>query len=51
MLWAILPLAAWANKMLFRVAVVAYSAFFSFTVLVALITTRHARLRPRPLYH
>ena len=33
MLWAILPLAAWANQMLFRVAVVAYSAFFSFTVL------------------
>lgn len=33
MLWAILPLAAWANRTLFRVAVVAYSAFFSFTVL------------------
>lgn len=33
MLWAILPLAAWANRVLFRVAVVAYSALFSFTVL------------------
>lgn len=33
MLWAILPLAAWANQVVFRVAVVAYSAFFSFTVL------------------
>lgn len=33
MLWAILPLAAWANRFLFRVAVVAYSTFFSFTVL------------------
>ena len=33
MLWAILPLAAWANRVLFRVAVVAYSTFFSFTVL------------------
>ena len=33
MLWAILPLAAWANRQFFRVTVVAYSAFFSFTVL------------------
>lgn len=33
MLWAILPLAAWANRTFFRIAVVAYSAFFSFTVL------------------
>ncbi|MCS5479529.1 polyprenol phosphomannose-dependent alpha 1,6 mannosyltransferase MptB [Corynebacterium sp. YIM 101645] len=33
MLWAIVPLAAWANRFLFRVAVVAYSTFFSFTVL------------------
>jgi len=33
MLWAILPLAAWANRTFFRVSVVAYSAFFSFTVL------------------
>lgn len=33
MLWAILPLAAWANRFLFRVAVVGYSTFFSFTVL------------------
>ena len=32
MLWAILPLAAWANRTFFRVSVVAYSAFFSFTV-------------------
>lgn len=33
MLWAILPLAAWANRPLFRMAVVAYSALFSFFVL------------------
>ncbi|MDO5669563.1 MAG: polyprenol phosphomannose-dependent alpha 1,6 mannosyltransferase MptB [Corynebacterium sp.] len=33
MLWAILPLAAWANRVFFRIGVVVYSAFFSFTVL------------------
>ncbi|WIM68882.1 polyprenol phosphomannose-dependent alpha 1,6 mannosyltransferase MptB [Corynebacterium breve] len=33
MLWAILPLAAWANRPFFRQAVVAYSAVFSFLVL------------------
>ena len=33
MLWAILPLAAWANRHIFRISVVVYSAFFSFTVL------------------
>ncbi|MDU0477747.1 polyprenol phosphomannose-dependent alpha 1,6 mannosyltransferase MptB [Staphylococcus chromogenes] len=33
MLWAILPLAAWANRPLFRMAVVGYSALFSFFVL------------------
>lgn len=33
MLWAIVPLAAWANRMFFRTAVVAYSAVFSFLVL------------------
>ena len=33
MLWAILPLAAWANRSGFRIAVVAYSAAMSFFVL------------------
>ncbi|WP_018295553.1 polyprenol phosphomannose-dependent alpha 1,6 mannosyltransferase MptB [Corynebacterium lubricantis] len=33
MLWAILPLAAWANRNFFRYAVVGYSALFSFIVL------------------
>lgn len=33
MLWAILPLAAWANRPLFRMAVVGYSGAFSFFVL------------------
>ncbi len=33
MLWAILPLAAWANRLIFRMAVVVYSAAFSFFVL------------------
>lgn len=33
MLWAILPLAAWANRLFFRVCVVVYSAAFSFFVL------------------
>lgn len=33
MLWAILPLAAWANRIFFRRAVVGYSVFFSFIVL------------------
>lgn len=33
MLWAILPLAAWANRNFFRYAVVIYSALFSFIVL------------------
>ncbi|MHA2789022.1 polyprenol phosphomannose-dependent alpha 1,6 mannosyltransferase MptB [Corynebacterium sp. S7] len=33
MLWAILPLAAWANRNFFRYAVVVYSALFSFIVL------------------
>lgn len=33
MLWAIVPLAAWANRTFFRGAVVIYSAFFSFIVL------------------
>ena len=33
MLWAILPLAAWANRSEFRIAVVAYSAAMSFFVL------------------
>ncbi len=32
-LWAILPLAAWANRMFFRVGVAVYSAVFSFLVL------------------
>ncbi len=32
-LWAILPLAAWANRPLFRAGVAAYSAVFSFLVL------------------
>ena len=32
-LWAILPLAAWANRVFFRVGVAAYSAVFSFLVL------------------
>lgn len=33
MLWAIVPLAAWANRLIFRVAVVVYSVAFSFFVL------------------
>ena len=33
MLWAILPLAAWANRPLFRISAVAYSALMSFFVL------------------
>lgn len=33
MLWAIVPLAAWANRLFFRVCVVIYSAAFSFFVL------------------
>lgn len=33
MLWAIVPLAAWANRLFFRTCVVAYSAAFSFFVL------------------
>lgn len=33
MLWAIVPLAAWANRPFFRVAVIIYSAAFSFFVL------------------
>lgn len=33
MLWAIVPLAAWANRLIFRVAAVVYSAAFSFFVL------------------
>ncbi|AWB84045.1 polyprenol phosphomannose-dependent alpha 1,6 mannosyltransferase MptB [Corynebacterium liangguodongii] len=32
-LWAIVPLAAWANRQLFRIGVAAYSAIFSFLVL------------------
>lgn len=32
-LWAIFPLAAWANRFFFRAAVVCYSAVFSFLVL------------------
>lgn len=32
-LWAILPLAAWANRVFFRVGVAAYSSLFSFLVL------------------
>lgn len=32
-LWAILPLAAWANRIFFRASVAAYSAVFSFLVL------------------
>lgn len=32
-LWAILPLAAWANRFFFRASVAAYSAAFSFLVL------------------
>ncbi len=32
-LWAILPLACWANRSIFRLGVVAYSAAFSFFVL------------------
>lgn len=32
-LWAILPLAAWANRLFFRAAVAIYSALFSFLVL------------------
>ncbi|MDR7329383.1 polyprenol phosphomannose-dependent alpha 1,6 mannosyltransferase MptB [Corynebacterium guangdongense] len=33
LLWAIVPMAAWANRMFFRVVVVVYSALMSFTVL------------------
>ena len=33
LLWAIVPMAAWANRMFFRVVVVVYSAVMSFTVL------------------
>ncbi|WP_448850793.1 polyprenol phosphomannose-dependent alpha 1,6 mannosyltransferase MptB [Corynebacterium sp. 335C] len=33
LLWALVPLSAWANRGAFRVAVVAYSALFSFFVL------------------
>lgn len=33
MLWAIVPLAAWANRLFFRVCVVVYSSAFSFFVL------------------
>lgn len=33
MLWAIVPLAAWANRPLFRIAVIGYSVLFSFFVL------------------
>lgn len=32
-LWAVLPLSAWANRLFFRVPVVAYSAFMAFVVL------------------
>lgn len=32
-LWAVLPLAAWANRLIFRLSVVGYSAFMSFVVL------------------
>ncbi|MDO5031549.1 polyprenol phosphomannose-dependent alpha 1,6 mannosyltransferase MptB [Corynebacterium sp.] len=32
-LWAVLPLAAWANRLIFRLAVVVYSAAMSFFVL------------------
>lgn len=33
LLWAIVPLAAWADRRGFRLSVIAYSTFFSFTVL------------------
>ena len=33
LLWAIVPLSAWANRVQFRIAVVLYSAIFSFVVL------------------
>ena len=33
LLWALVPLSGWADRSQFRVAVVAYSAFFSLTVL------------------
>ena len=33
MLWAILPLAAWANRPAFRISAVAYSSLMSFFVL------------------
>lgn len=33
LLWAIVPLSAWANRVQFRIAVVIYSAFVSFVVL------------------
>lgn len=33
LLWAIVPLSAWANRVQFRIAVVLYSAVFSFVVL------------------
>lgn len=33
LLWAIVPLSAWANRVQFRIAVVIYSAVFSFVVL------------------
>ena len=33
LLWAILPLAAWANRTFFHVAVACYTALFSFLVL------------------
>ena len=32
-LWAVLPLAAWANRLIFRITVVIYSAAMSFFVL------------------
>ena len=33
LLWAMVPLSGWANRMQFRLAVVAYSTIFSLTVL------------------
>ena len=33
MLWAIVPLAPWANRLLFQIGVIAYSTAFSFFVL------------------
>lgn len=42
-LWAVLPLAAWANRLIFRLTVVIYSAGMSFFVLPRALASRRAR--------